>query len=465
MVVYTISLILAILKRFTMKKILLLMIVGLLFGATGFAQNNITFQVDMNQYSGSFTTPEVNGDFNGWCGNCNPLTDANMDGIWEVTLPLTQDSIEYKFAFDNWSGQENLTPGTSCTKTTSGFTNRFLEITGDTVLPLVCWDLCGPCGVAPDTNMVTFQVDMSQYTGSFTTPEVNGDFNGWCGNCNAMTDANMDGIWEITLPLTQDSIEYKFAFDAWSGQENLTPGSSCTKTTSGFTNRFTHLNNDTILPPVCWDSCSVCFVAPDTNMVTFQVDMSQYGGTFTTPEVNGDFNGWCGNCNPMTDANMDGIWEVTLPIAADSVEFKYSYDNWAGQESLMSGLSCTKTTSGFTNRFTHLSGDTTLSVVCWDSCVACVISTNNVHELATYGAVNIFPNPAQDQITIDADLKGTSLVSIEIFGALGQQILRTTRSAVNLQDAIDVSALEDGFYVVVMKSEDGIYESKFLIAR
>src|SRR6056300_661267 len=92
-----------------------------------FGQNNVTFQVDMNQYGGSFTTPEVNGDFNGWCGNCNPMSDPDGDNIWEVTLPLTQDSIEFKFAHDNWAGQENLTAGSSCAKTTSGFTNRFIH--------------------------------------------------------------------------------------------------------------------------------------------------------------------------------------------------------------------------------------------------------------------------------------------------------------------------------------------------
>ncbi|NDB65884.1 MAG: hypothetical protein EB168_09495, partial [Euryarchaeota archaeon] len=53
---------------------------------------NITFSVDMSDYTGSFTTVNVNGDFNGWCGTCNPLTDMGS-GIWEATLPLTVDSI------------------------------------------------------------------------------------------------------------------------------------------------------------------------------------------------------------------------------------------------------------------------------------------------------------------------------------------------------------------------------------
>ncbi|PWL31464.1 MAG: hypothetical protein DCO96_04500 [Fluviicola sp. XM-24bin1] len=430
---------------------------------------NVTFQVDMNQYGGTFTTPEVNGTFNGWCGNCNAMSDANADGIWDITVNLPAGSIEYKYAHDSWTGQENLTPGSSCTVTNGGFTNRFLDIQADTILPAVCWEECVACGTTVDTNYVTFQVDMTQYGGTFTTPEINGDFNGWCGGCNPMSDANADGIWDVTLPFTQDSIEFKYAYDAWTGQENLTPGSSCTKTTSGFTNRFLIITADTTLPVVCWDSCVACSTTPpppvDTNYVTFQVDMNQYGGTFTTPEVNGTFNGWCGNCNPMTDANADGIWEATLPITADTIEFKYAYDNWTGQENLTPGLSCTATNGGFTNRFAVITSDTTFAVVCWDSCVACVDTTMNVGELDVFGNVSIYPNPAQDQITIAADANGLTNVSIEIIGALGQTVLSTSSAAAKLNEAIDVSSLENGFYVVVIRSEEGIHESKFMIAR
>ena len=46
------------------------------------AQNNVTFQVDMITVdSSTFTTPEVNGNFNGWCGSCASMTDANGDNI------------------------------------------------------------------------------------------------------------------------------------------------------------------------------------------------------------------------------------------------------------------------------------------------------------------------------------------------------------------------------------------------
>jgi hypothetical protein len=135
-----------------MKKILfttaMLFIVGLMW-----SQVNVTFRVDMTGVSG-FTTPEVNGTFNGWCGAaCNPLTDANSDGVWETTIQLNAGSYEYKFAYDNWSGGgESLTAGTPCTITTNGFTNRALTVEStDILMPIVCYGSCSACGAPPRT--------------------------------------------------------------------------------------------------------------------------------------------------------------------------------------------------------------------------------------------------------------------------------------------------------------------------
>ena len=73
--------------------------------------SNITFQVDMSQVLDNFNTPELNGTFNGWCGNCNPMSDSNGDEIWQVSLDLNHgDTIEYKFSADNWAIQETNDP-------------------------------------------------------------------------------------------------------------------------------------------------------------------------------------------------------------------------------------------------------------------------------------------------------------------------------------------------------------------
>ena len=44
-------------------------------------------------------------------------------------------------------------------------------------------------------------------------------------------------------------------------------------------------------------------VGPTTYDVTFNVDSEEYTGTIGTGVyINGTFNGWCGDCNPMIDA-------------------------------------------------------------------------------------------------------------------------------------------------------------------
>jgi hypothetical protein len=90
----------------------------------------------MNGVTG-FTQPTVNGTFNGWSGTANPLTDANNDGIWELVIALPAGTYEYKFAADSWNIQESLTPGSSCTVTNFGFTNRTVTVSSDIVLDAV----------------------------------------------------------------------------------------------------------------------------------------------------------------------------------------------------------------------------------------------------------------------------------------------------------------------------------------
>ncbi len=351
---------------------------------------NVTFRVDMN--GSGLSNVSLNGNFNGWCGVCAPMSDTNADGIWEITIPLAAGTYEYKFTANSGANWEILAPGGSCTLTTGGFTNRVITVGADATLPTVCFASCSACNQAPPSYPVTFQVDMNAVTG-FTTPTVNGSFDGWCGNCHPLTDANADGIWETTLSLPTGSYEYKFAYDNWNGQENLTAGSTCTMTTGPYTNRVVNVSAAATLPAVCWGSCTACNIQPANYSVTFQLDMQNVTG-FTTPEVNGTFNGWCGNCNAMSDANMDGIWEVTVNIPAGNYEYKFAYDSWTGQESLTPGSSCTVTTGGFTNRTLSVSENTTLPAVCWESCTACTV--NSTPGCTSMSAVNYNPAAGTD---------------------------------------------------------------------
>jgi hypothetical protein len=375
---------------------------------------NVTFQVDMQNVTG-FTTPEVNGTFNNWCGGCAPMTDANGDNIWEVTIALSAGAYEFKYAYDSWAGQENLTEGSSCTTTNFGFTNRVLNVNADATLPVVCWASCTSCDQAPVTYNVTFQVDMQNVSG-FTTPEVNGTFNNWCGGCFTMTDVDGDNIWEGTTQLAAGTYEFKYAYDAWAGSEQLTAGDVCTVTNGGFTNRSLVIANDIVLPVVCWASCVDCGSVATPVDVTFKVDMQYETGLgFTTPEINGTFNNWCGGCAPMSDADGDNVWEITIPLTPGTYEYKFAYDNWAGQEDMVEGSTCTITTGGFTNRVITVIDAETLPAVCWESCTLCPDFVNE-----NSSTISVYPNPSNGNIRINSNM--ALPYNIEVFDLSGRKV-------------------------------------------
>ena len=218
----------------------------------------VTFNVDMNQVTQAFTTPEVNGLWNNWCGNCNPLTDANGDGIWTTTLPLPVGTTqEYKFSADAWTIQEQNNPAAPCTNGNATYTNRVLVIPStDTVLSVVCWSQCTACDVD-----VTLKVNMAWEVAnnaiSANGVHVAGDFQGWSPSTTAMTDANNDGIYEVTVTVpANSSIQYKFINgNAWGSDEPVP--SACAVT--GTTNRgATFAYGDSTLNPVCFGKCTDC---------------------------------------------------------------------------------------------------------------------------------------------------------------------------------------------------------------
>jgi hypothetical protein len=197
-----------------------------------------------------------------------PLSDPDGDGTWTGVAIFPGSGGNYIFLNNpanggDWGTKEDLT-GLSCAD--GQYNDRLMPaLTADTTM-LHCFGSCETDGTCPTTPPpapqvnVTFKVDMSQVSASFTTPELNGTFNGWCGNCNSMSDADGDNIWDITIPLDSGlSIEYKFSADTWSIQEMNDPNASCTNGDTVNTNRvFVVPGTDVILSDVCWGSCDPC---------------------------------------------------------------------------------------------------------------------------------------------------------------------------------------------------------------
>ena len=220
-----------------------------------------------------------------------PLSDPDGDGTWEGTTtvsPSQSGTGHYIFLNSpsnggDWGAKENLN-GQPCGDPNNFDDRMFPVVNGDTTL-LHCFGSCetdGTCPVPPSTSDVTFSVDMNTYAGSQSAPytvNINGTFNGWCGTCNAMSDADGDGVWDVTLPLNiGDNIRYKFTVNGWNDQENFAGGEPCTNTnSSGFTDRvLTIPSTDSTVGTVCFNSCSAC-PPPATSQLVLQGVMDLFG--------------------------------------------------------------------------------------------------------------------------------------------------------------------------------------------
>jgi len=149
---------------------------------------DVTFKLNLNDYTGSAVTPEVNGTFNDWCGNCNVMTDDNSDGIWEVTLNLPVGDHEFKYSADNWADQEALTDGSACTITSDGNTNRTLTVgsTNMTVGP-VCWNSCENCPAGFTAADIVGSWKLAAEAGALGVGPSSGDVSWWSNSADDLT--------------------------------------------------------------------------------------------------------------------------------------------------------------------------------------------------------------------------------------------------------------------------------------
>jgi hypothetical protein len=107
---------------------------------------NVTFSVDMSQYTGTIGTGVfLNGSFNNWCGECTPMTNVG-NNIWETTVSLPAGGIQYKFTVDGWSAFEEFPEVLPCIDNVADeFNNRYYEVTSDFSIPTVCFNSCEAC--------------------------------------------------------------------------------------------------------------------------------------------------------------------------------------------------------------------------------------------------------------------------------------------------------------------------------
>ena len=336
-------------------------------GQSGFASLDATVSCAVPQTAVTFTVNTANIEVGengmylggGVLGNAlaYAMTDDDADGTYEVTVNLDQ-GLTGNYIFlnspangDDWGAKEVL-DGQECADP-NNWNDRILpEITGDAMTIQHCFGSCesdGTCPVPPAAYNVTFSVDTSNYPGGLgetDTVYLNGNFNGWCGDCNPMSDDDGDGIWTITMELADGDYEYKFTVNGWSAQEEFSEVvEGCTISDGTFTNRaLTVAGEDMVLPTVYWNLC-----AGETPGVVYNITFN-LDATAIDVGANGMYmgGGILGEANAvaMSDDDGDGVWTATIPISTDQIGGNYTFLNspndggdWGTKEDI-SGQEC-----------------------------------------------------------------------------------------------------------------------------
>ena len=349
----------------------------LLSAVAASADTPLTFQVDMTgavqnaTFNPAVQTVAARGTFDGWGTPgfvlTNDLAAANTNlytGVFDDTLDANGGETVWQFVL--------ATGGTINTyEQTADYNNRaaLLPATSGAsyTLPYLYWEDDG----GAITNMVTFQVDMSEqiYLGTWSptanTVEVRGNFQGWSGGTTLTNNplvlvTNGQGIvtsnvYQITLPVmncTNAANDFKYVTQPGTGWDSPSAANS----DNGGNRWFINSSNQT-LPAVYFSdqvlnesaSALIDFVTVPDCMVTFTVEMTNAVGTDGTifdnnasgsadaVYLNGinngadnSFWGWGSAFPPanyqMTQEPNSTLFTITLPVnqgQSDLLIYKY----------------------------------------------------------------------------------------------------------------------------------------------
>ncbi|QNR23561.1 pullulanase X25 domain-containing protein [Croceimicrobium hydrocarbonivorans] len=317
---------------------------------------NVTVQVDLSAEAGFDPTSDqvdIAGNFSNWDPNYNAnyaLTDPDNDLVYTAQFAFPEPLLEYKARFHS-NGITNWEQGA----------NKIVNFNGDTVVPVRCFssDTLGYCPAQIDSFYVTLQVDLSNekdFNPLLDSIDLAASFTNWNPNYNAayaLSDANTDSIWEITLYLPDSTLDYKIRFHNANGV-NWEPGLDKSVT----------FWSDTTIAVRCFgsDTLGLCPFIPDTFNVTIQVDLSAEAGfdpTSDLVDIAGAFSNWDPAYNAayqLSDPDNDLIYTAQFAFAEPNLEYKARFHS--------SGI--TNWEQG-ANKIVNFNGDTVVPVRCFSS--------------------------------------------------------------------------------------------------
>ena len=91
--------------------------------------------------------------------------------------------------------------------------------------------------------------------------------------------------------------------------------------------------------------------------------------------------------------------------------------------------------------------------------------TSAVNTLPSLESLNIYPNPARNQIRIDAAFNQTENLRIRLTTLTGQLMLQQIETARTLQTTLDVSAFPSGMYLLELIGKEGVAVEKVILRK
>ncbi len=194
----------------------------------------------------------------------NRLTDDDGDGIYSITIER-EKGFESYYTFTNgacgdFSCKESIV-GQDCANP-DHFNDRAIGPVDSDITVNTCFGLCSENTDCETDAFIDFQfsVDMTGYSGSFTTVFVSGNFNNWSADALPLTFDDTKNLWTGNANLLPGDYEFKYQVDGWTDEENFMEGDPCTATdeTGMFTNRTLTVSEQETSVCYQWNLCSTC---------------------------------------------------------------------------------------------------------------------------------------------------------------------------------------------------------------
>jgi Secretion system C-terminal sorting domain len=272
---------------------------------------------------------------------------------------------------------------------------------------------------------VTFRVNLQNEWLSADGVHLIGNFQNWNLEATPMQQVIGTTIWEKTVDLPANGIfQYQFVNGKTSNTIENINDTTCTLSKK----RLLLTQSQAIsLSPVCFGSCSDCAIS-DTTLcnVTISVDMcTSFNSMVDTAGVHiaGTFQGWDPAKTKMTADSTNFIWTTTVKMRKKVVnEYKFINGKQWGQEEYFKGF-CTNGINS--NRVITVTKDTILPMCYFESCQKiwdlppCFTSEKNV---AFDTFFQLFPNPSNEQMTLNYHFLTPNKLSIRLLNLLGKEI-------------------------------------------